>query len=125
MLSLMQSIHERKYCLVRIGDVMQNLKYGGGGANAPTVAINAAGCLLFAALFTSDQRAADTRIARRDEVRHDPPLIAHPMSIHASYLCKSAHCIVAMSAQHCGAHVSPHRRETHISGADKAGKGRP
>ncbi|CAL5219272.1 g1072 [Coccomyxa viridis] len=49
--------------------LLSDVKYGGGGASAPTVAINAAGCLLFAALFTADQRAADTRIARRDEVR--------------------------------------------------------
>ena len=46
----------------------QDLKYGGSGDALPTVAINAAGGLLFAALFTADQRAADTRISRRDKV---------------------------------------------------------
>ena len=49
-------------------DASQDLKYGGSGAAIPTVAINAAGGLLFAALFTADQRAADTRISRRDKV---------------------------------------------------------
>ena len=46
----------------------QDLRYGGSGDGIPTVAINAAGGLLFAALFTADQRAADTRISRRDKV---------------------------------------------------------
>ena len=46
----------------------QDLRYGGSGDTLPTVAINAAGGLLFAALFTADQRAADTRISRRDKV---------------------------------------------------------
>ena len=46
----------------------QDLKYGGSGATIPTVAINAAGGLFFAALFTADQQAADTRISRRDKV---------------------------------------------------------
>lgn len=46
----------------------QDLKYGGPGANASTVAINGAGVLLFAALFLANQRAADTRIMRRDAV---------------------------------------------------------
>ena len=53
---------------------LQDVRYGGAGTNAPTVAINAAGCLLFAAIFTADQRAADTRIARRDEVCRCVPL---------------------------------------------------
>lgn len=54
--------------LSALPDASQDLKYGGAGANAPTVAINAAGCLLFAALFLADQRAADMRITRRDAV---------------------------------------------------------
>ncbi|CAK0744806.1 hypothetical protein CVIRNUC_001575 [Coccomyxa viridis] len=49
--------------------LLADLRYGGSGDAIPTVAINAAGGLLFAALFTADQRAADTRISRRDKVR--------------------------------------------------------
>ena len=49
-------------------DALQDLRYGGSGDAIPTVAINAAGGLFFAALFTADQRAADTRISRRDKV---------------------------------------------------------
>ena len=49
-------------------DALQDLRYGGSGNAIPTVAINAAGGLFFAALFTADQRAADTRISRRDKV---------------------------------------------------------
>ena len=47
---------------------LQDLRYGGSGDAIPTVAINAAGGVFFAALFTADQRAADTRISRRDKV---------------------------------------------------------
>ncbi len=54
---------------------MQDLKYGSAGANAPTVAINAAGCILFAALFLADQRAADMRITRRIAVQPLSPML--------------------------------------------------
>ena len=86
----------------------QDLRYGGSGDAIPTVAINAAGGLLFAALFTADQRAADTRISRRDKVtrlaegpaaflimtdwclRHQPP--PPPPPLHGACLFSCATC---------------------------------